>query len=178
MPRHHPQFEHSQLYAICHWFQFGIGVACQQNWSGIVILSVDGDCQFPFKCFYVVLTFAQKEGCFWQSRWLVSWFDYYRCIRPYKTNSKNREHQDLLHRKQMPFWAGFQNLQVVAQKVSRSSSWSVMYLGCLWYTFITYGDLAKTLAEFLAPLSHFRQFSPGWLRISLWFGHGWNGREW
>ena len=34
MPWHHPQFEHSQLYAICHWFQFGTGFAQQQNWRG------------------------------------------------------------------------------------------------------------------------------------------------
>ena len=30
-----------------------------------LILSVDGDCQFSLRYFYVVLTFAPKEGCFW-----------------------------------------------------------------------------------------------------------------
>ena len=33
----------------------------------------------------------------------------------------------------MPCWVGYQNLQVGAQKASCRSSWSVMYLGCLWY---------------------------------------------
>ena len=57
-----------------------------------LILSVDGECQFSLRCFYVVVTFAQKEGCFWQSRWLVSWFDYYKCVltRQIRRRGSNR----------------------------------------------------------------------------------------
>ena len=40
VPRQHPQFEHSQLYAMYHLFQFGTGVAHQQNWRGGVDLEL------------------------------------------------------------------------------------------------------------------------------------------
>ena len=46
-------------------FNLALGLCINKIEGEELILSVDGDCQFPLRCFYVLLTFAQKEGCFW-----------------------------------------------------------------------------------------------------------------
>ena len=42
----------------------------------VLILRVDGDCQFPLRC-PLFLHLPKKKGASGSRRWLVSWFDYY-----------------------------------------------------------------------------------------------------
>ena len=94
-----------------------------------LILSVDGDSQFPLRCFSCICPKRRLLLVVEMARILVCLLQ----MHLYKTHSKNREQQDLLRRKQMPCRAGYQNPRVVAKKASRSSSWFVIYLGCFWY---------------------------------------------